>query len=95
MTIGRITTTTAIWEIPQNRMSERPKPTEMRFVPIEGEFFLVEMQSTPDDPDYVGPFATEDEARQWGGSEGETWSDFVVTTVWSRHPIGRQYRPGG
>ena len=55
----------------------------MQFAPIEGEFWVVEMQTTPDDPDYIGPFATVEEAREWGRAQGSTWSDFVTIHVWS------------
>jgi hypothetical protein len=53
----------------------------MKFAPIEGEFWIVEMQPTPHDPDYHGPFSSQDEAMEWGRSKGSVWKDFIVIHV--------------
>ena len=53
----------------------------VEFQPIEGEFWIVEMRTTPDDPDYGGPFASVADARDWARAQGSEWSDFVTINL--------------
>jgi hypothetical protein len=57
----------------------------MRFEPIEGEFWIIEMDNGTDDPDYYRRFDDELLAHAWANARAERW---VIINVL---PPGRHY----